>query len=576
LYVACNRSAAFARFLGGCIATAVNSMIRVCVYLDKAVPGMNNRHDVGRSGQCIYLQFMEFPKFFRSRRNGWIPLTYISVDDQATAGVTDSMLMRWIVMMLDDPTKDINLSTGIGLPHPDGTLHLKGSCCVSVADWEQHKKSFQLTGFNGSRTCIICKNLLGRCDDFEHEYLVHVFSTEPSRFDLHTAGSFTDVLNKLEFTAANCDRATLKTEEQCCGVQHDPDGLLFDPIARAKMEPPMCMFGDWMHILLSSSAVGQFHVNQFVRQLSLHKPVPEIDSWIDSIRLPRGVTKLRKRFLADRVVDSPGRHIHAFASELMSLIMVLGFYVDAVIVPLGIESLQPFIDCFFALRIMLSVLQRADPSEIHILESSTLLHARLYKKCYPDCLKPKFHAAFHLADFWRYWGVLVSCFAAERHHKLFKQVCQFSFNHYTRTALAYDVRQWLANIMDDTLYQQTHLAGKIHKVQVRLEVGGGAFDIEETAGAINTVTGYIYNKDIVQWADSTGMNQIGQCMGFMRTSQWQYLFVVNGLTRVDAQSWDVPTRPSPVVLKAEAIAGAVPYVQVGHRVVPCVFVGYGA
>ena len=34
--------------------------------------------------------------------------------------------------------------------------------------------------------------------------------------------------------------------------------------------------------------------------------------------------------------------------------------------------------------------------------------------------------------------------------------------------------------------------------------------------------------------------------------------------------------PAPVVLKAEAIAGAAPYVQLGLRVIPSVFVGYGA
>ena len=47
---------------------------------------------------------------------------------------------------------------------------------------------------------------------------------------------------------------------------------------------------------------------------------------------------------------------------------------------------------------------------------------------------------------------------------------------------------------------------------MRIEIGDKNFDIEETAMVINTVTGHIYIKDIVQWVDSIGKS--GQMHGF--------------------------------------------------------------
>ena len=63
------------------------------------------------------------------------------------------------------------------------------------------------------------------------------------------------------------------------------------------------------------------------------------------VKLPLGVTKISKRFWSDRIVDRPMSHIKAFASEMLTAIVLLGFFVDLVVKPRDIAALREQLDC---------------------------------------------------------------------------------------------------------------------------------------------------------------------------------------------------------------------------------------
>ena len=163
LLLATESSSMFFDFLSQ-IVVAAPLGLDICYYLDKAKPGNQERPDHARSSQCIYWSCLQFPSWFRSRRNGWIPFAYVNVAEQLEADLTDSMLVRFLVRTFDSSVSELAFSKGFTLRSHDGrSIVVRLRRQLTVADWEQHVKTMSLKGYNGSVPCGICRNVLGRC-----------------------------------------------------------------------------------------------------------------------------------------------------------------------------------------------------------------------------------------------------------------------------------------------------------------------------------------------------------------------------------------------------------------------------
>ena len=217
-----------ASFLFECTATAAGGVLRFAIYLDKATPGNDKRADGGRATQCVYWTCLEFPAWFRSRRCGWLPSTYILQEDLKNAGIIDSQLMRLWVLTFDNEEASPNMTAGFSLPNGDRTWQLKGSCCVSVADWEQHIRGFNFIGYNGLVPCGgICKNVIVRRPDFVDPVFVHISSHEYHRFQMHTSESLFEAADEVQRVAEE-EPARLAVEQTSTGIKFHSKGLLFE------------------------------------------------------------------------------------------------------------------------------------------------------------------------------------------------------------------------------------------------------------------------------------------------------------------------------------------------------------
>lgn len=212
LALATDKSMMFRKFMASIVAQALDRILTVCFYLDKATPGMHNRHNNGRAAQCIYFTFLEFPHWFLSRRNGWIPFAYLLVDDQQAADLTDSMLVRFLVRIFDSAASEHAFGDGFAVKGPDGTsIIIRARRIIHLADWEQQVKTFNIKGYNGTVPCGICRNVLGKCRFFDDDpYFLHVHSSRVERMDKHTPQSYTDIVNDLRHLAAHGTVANLK------------------------------------------------------------------------------------------------------------------------------------------------------------------------------------------------------------------------------------------------------------------------------------------------------------------------------------------------------------------------------
>ena len=553
------------------------SRLRIGFYLDEMTPGNVHRPDHGRCSQCLYWTIIDWPPWFVKRACGWVPFCYCLVQDMKDNGVTDSMLTRYMVRRFDC-NDHLNFSDGVQMEMFEGreVYVLEMDTGPFIADWKQHVATFNLKGYNGSVPCNVCKNCLGRCPEFSDPYFLHVHSPEHSRFDLHTDASFRLAADEVKHAVENGIDADAK--QQYSGIKYDPDGLLWDEEVSKRMPFPSSQYIDWLHTFASSGGIAQYNLNQLVLQLvAAGIEIEDIDTWIESVRLPRGHTKLKKKFFASRIVHNEKAHIKAFANEVLTAVMCLGFFIDAVLKlglgELGPQHLQDHLDCFDLLRTILRLLSKGEEASIPRYMHTYQLYHAMYARLYPTCKKPKLHAGMHVGMYWYIWKVLLSCWGPERHHKLAKSIMGFSYNKAATTVLAYDVRHLLERICRRNSFKPIHMAnGKPMNKHVLL-TGIGEGTITEWGTQMTTEHGTLCRDDLLHWG--AGVSSYGLALGFV-------LMVVNGQERYgsvvrdclyDAAAGSIRLTNRRSMVFAECVPEAVPYLFVdADKVVPFIHV----
>ncbi len=63
---------------------------------------------------------------------------------------------------------------------------------------------------------------------------------------------------------------------------------------------------------------------------------------------------------------------------MLTAVMLFGFFVDYVVRDMGVAALEPFINCFDLLRIMLVIFQRGDSTDLPTLRTAMHAHHELY------------------------------------------------------------------------------------------------------------------------------------------------------------------------------------------------------
>ena len=567
LYHACSKSEMFFQFLKGIVNNTADGYLDIAVYLDKATPGNNRRPDDGRSMQCLYWTVVEFPGWFISRRNGWIPFGYVLVKDQKEMQLTDTMLVRFLMRRFGVSSDQLSFQGGFGLEGEAGgtdVLIFRVKAFLSIADGEQHNKTFNLKGHFATVPCRICKNCMGRCAYFTDPYLVHVHSEEYEKLDYMSPEELNGLADELKVLAETGRPSALAKREQEVGLKYDPTALLWDLEVRAMLRPPLSFYPDFMHVFFASGGLAQYELNGMILFLEVRYAIEatDVDTWIANVKTPSGMSKISKKFFAPRVVRTWGARIRAFASEVMTAIVLLGFFVDVCIKPQAeaqgdIQAME-YIHCFELLRVIMSILQRGDMADIPAGRVAMQLHHALYKRFY-HCI-PKLHSQPHIFDFWELWKRLLSCFGPERHHKLMKKVMNFTYRRGPQTTLAYDVRNWISNLNLPELYMPYHLSGKIRTAALCLEMGPYEIIFNAWAATMNTPQGTMAKNDILQYKTSGGMS-VGKCCGFARDSSGHNLVAIAiPLCAQDDGSW-LPVQGILQLVPAVALVGGVPYFE---------------
>ena len=301
LYHACSKSEMFFQFLKGIVNNTADGYLDIAVYLDKATPGNNRRPDDGRSMQCLYWTVVEFPGWFISRRNGWIPFGYVLVKDQKEMQLTDTMLVRFLMRRFGVSSDQLSFQGGFGLEGEAGgtdVLIFRVKAFLSIADGEQHNKTFNLKGHFATVPCRICKNCMGRCAYFTDPYLVHVHSEEYEKLDYMSPEELNGLADELKVLAETGRPSALAKREQEVGLKYDPTALLWDLEVRAMLRPPLSFYPDFMHVFFASGGLAQYELNGMILFLEVRYAIEatDVDTWIANVKTPSGMSKISKKF----------------------------------------------------------------------------------------------------------------------------------------------------------------------------------------------------------------------------------------------------------------------------------------
>jgi hypothetical protein len=298
-----------------------------------------------------------------------------------------------------------------------------------------------------------------------------------------------------------------------------------------------------------------------------------IDEWIQAAQRPSTLAKLPKTFFQERVVRKRKAHIKGFAAECLSAIVMLGFFLQVVVAPMGIVQLQDNLDCFALLVCMVKLFQQADYTTIDSLRACLQTHHTLFRKCYPLCLKPKVHAAQHILDSWKFWGFLIDCFAPERTHKIYKRILRFSYREAYKTALHYALRMFFDALGDDTTFDPYYFVGpslQVDNIQLNLEFFGIG-KVMQWGLEMKTVIGNIKKGDCLEFEGSR--NNIGFVIGFAKTlllRDRKCIFVVAlqacAPKPLPSRNWVRTTQKG--FLCVDKLRRAIPWIDLGHEFMP--------
>ena len=402
--------------------------------------------------------------------------------------------------------------------------------CISYVSCSLFRILFRTLCVVPGRSSHGCCNCIGRSKYFVDDVLVHAFSTDYHRFIKHTQESIaTLVIHVGEQVRLN--PRSRERFQQSTGFKYHPEGLMWDPLARSRLALPHAGYIDWMHMLVASGGVAQFEVNQLILVLRDHQiDVEHIDDWCEAVVKPAGFTKLKASFFASRVVDKRSAHIRAFASEMLSAIVLLDMFLHVVVSPMENVALEANIACLTLLVCIITILQKGDINDLAKLRLAMHSHHILFQQCYPACVKPKVHAGQHIADSWAFWKRLVACFSPERNHKGMKQVMRFAFNRATKTSLAYAIRDWFTSLAREHAFSPTHFVGSVYAVNgcdSFVLPHHGVCVITHWCTKLRVPIGLLGKDDLIRYRSLGGVLELGFAIGFARLQlSASILFVV--------------------------------------------------
>ena len=473
LQAAVKNSRGFAEMLGQLqTGQSFASPLSWCLYIDEVTPGNALRPRQNRKVFVAYWSCLEWTTRVLQSEEAWFPLMVVlSTVVKAIGGV--NVLWKYVMQQVL-----CEMQAGVVVELPVGARMLFFQMKCFICDEVALKQSLETKGATGTICCPCCQNVL----DMKSTLLLHDESgelvsstcTDYSKFRLHTPESMAAAAGYVARASRHATAAELKRLEQSMGINHHAAGVLLD----AELGP--LFFGsimfDWMHILF---VTGIVNIQCGLTLGILHGAgwsTERVNVFLNAFRLPQRIQKggfqdvLTKR----NTIAEP---VRGSASELLTLVPLLRFYIEKRVLPGADEQLRrqlrPFLLLAALVHTFRSLATRAVDARHLAASVRQYLDEFLAVHGHSDWV-PKFHALMHLAPQYLHHGSLLSCFCHERKHKVVKrftnQLCNWTCG-FEKTILQELIASQLKSMKDWTpqSYTKVRLMEPTKKAPVQLE-----------------------------------------------------------------------------------------------------------
>ena len=526
LFASCAGSDTWAIFLTSVL---LNKVGRFILYLDDVTPGNALRPDHGRKYYALYWSLIEFPSWLRSRKIAWAPLCFVSL---STLGGIDSGISVVCALLLEQIWSDDawNLETlGVRVPCCDQLKHLRIKFGCILADEKAIKEVCCGKGASGKKPCLCCANIFGRedgsavaADNWAQPYTCG----DVAKFDKFTHARFKTMLEEVRSAwLGNGTQSSKKEVERLCGVSFNRGlGLLW----RRSVDitnMPEGIYYDWMHNLVASGGIAQYEVNQFLLLvLNSRVSLEDLAQFQKTVHYPKSYNSIRSLDLAARLVNQPGAHIKAFAQEVLSLVPMMIFFAEMVLMPLGV--LPEHTLCLRYLNDILHILRHGDGAVAFVNTLGNLVrqHHELYMALYPACAKPKSHYLMHLPEQIQKFGANLSCFAGERMHRTSKKVGWSAFKNSASTIQTRVTMDWLRSTEEASSVALPRLGASNRRSRKNFlqffssHFGGDPSEIV-VASDIEVEAGRFHNGDLVAMRCDGGQHYVARLLACARAAE---------------------------------------------------------
>lgn len=459
LYCLTERSSALGDIMTQCIGDGTKPL-SVVIYLDEITPGDPCRMDTTRKIWGIYWLFLDWPQHMIHNVDSWLLLGAIRCDvvNSLDGGMSEFMPMLLRIMF---PESGEGMHTGahIVCRSSDGTKCtriFRGNFAGFIADDDAHKQVWGFKGASGRKPCFGCKNLLmdmiGVHDDPD---CIGIDCPDAHRFQYHTDATIFAMADKLIESVGVLSPTPFKTLETNLGISYIPRGILYDPYMRTLVRPTLAMIRDWMHVFCSDGVAN----NEIARVLwtlksECHLTLDDVDEWTQLIVLPRHHGKVSMQWFSDhRLLE---RKMRGFASEILTMVMLLHAYLVEVVQPTG--AMPREIECIGLLKSIIDIMKLGAHGAmpyVEQLKSLLTAHHTLYTTLYQNvhcAFKPKYHQALHIPSNMETWNILLSCWTTERKNKDLKAACGTVYTHMEHVTTCTMVAQQIQH------FEQNHHA----------------------------------------------------------------------------------------------------------------------
>ncbi len=402
------------------------------LYSDEVTPGNPLAPVNKRKFQAIYWSFIELGPNALSREEAWMTcmLEFSTTVKNMHAGLSQ-VFGELLKLFFDRDGFDFSTS-GINLPFESGNVRLWAKVGAVVQDGGAHKSVWHSRGDGASKACLLCKNM--------YDSESHICEEDGSQLLICNVLKFADLIRATSRELRNVARHVasqagilngdqLTELQQATGITHHHRALLLDRTLDDIIDPVEVYVHDWMHALFVD---GIFNLAIFLLfEVFIRRGLPNVYSvfadFLSKWTWPQRIhgSHLAEIFSNDRQPKHrKAKHIKSQASDLLSIVGVIAFFTQTVLMNIPDVNCKAECEAFLALINVIELVVAT--SRMSVPPYKLLVAVEKFLSLFAASfgfkwMIPKFHWLLHLAKQLQNMGMLLNCFCLERKHRVPKR-----------------------------------------------------------------------------------------------------------------------------------------------------------